>query len=173
MFFFFFFQAEDGIRDADVTGVQTCALPISDLPSRSAVTGERLTNAALALDLHYVLTAYGRSDFQAEILLGYAMHLLHERPMLDRAAIRRALNPSPLDVSMLPPAFQTLAASDLADQVEAIRITPIAMPVEELSKLWSAIQSHYRPSAAYQVSVVLIEAKGPSRNPLPVLSRGP
>ena len=28
-FFVFFFQAEDGIRDADVTGVQTCALPIS------------------------------------------------------------------------------------------------------------------------------------------------
>src|SRR3989442_13040070 len=28
VFFFFFFQAEDGIRDADVTGVQTCALPI-------------------------------------------------------------------------------------------------------------------------------------------------
>src|SRR5690554_6824615 len=27
-YFFFFFQAEDGIRDADVTGVQTCALPI-------------------------------------------------------------------------------------------------------------------------------------------------
>src|SRR6266567_7915995 len=30
-FFFFFFQAEDGIRDLTVTGVQTCALPISDL----------------------------------------------------------------------------------------------------------------------------------------------
>src|SRR5215813_12864739 len=29
-FRFFFFQAEDGIRDADVTGVQTCALPISE-----------------------------------------------------------------------------------------------------------------------------------------------
>jgi len=27
-FFFFFFQAEDGILDRDVTGVQTCALPI-------------------------------------------------------------------------------------------------------------------------------------------------
>ena len=27
--FFFFFQAEDGIRDRDVTGVQTCALPVS------------------------------------------------------------------------------------------------------------------------------------------------
>src|SRR6266566_6418384 len=30
MFFFFFFQAEDGIRDYKVTGVQTCALPISN-----------------------------------------------------------------------------------------------------------------------------------------------
>src|SRR5437762_14299481 len=29
MFVFFFFQAEDGIRDTSVTGVQTCALPIS------------------------------------------------------------------------------------------------------------------------------------------------
>src|SRR5260370_42288883 len=34
---FFFFQAEDGIRDSSVTGVQTCALPISFAP------GENLT----------------------------------------------------------------------------------------------------------------------------------
>lgn len=143
-----------------------------DLPSRSAVSGERLTNAPLALDLHYVLTAYGKADFQAEILLGYAMHLLHERPVLDRAAVRRALNPSPLDVSMLPPAFQALAASDLADQVELIKITPAAMTSDDMSKLWSAIQTHYRPSSAYQVSIVLIEGKKPAVSPLPVLSRG-
>src|SRR2546429_4158383 len=31
VFLFFFFQAEDGIRDVAVTGVQTCALPISNL----------------------------------------------------------------------------------------------------------------------------------------------
>src|SRR6266704_5533416 len=31
--FFFFFQAEDGIRDRNVTGVQTCALPICSGPS--------------------------------------------------------------------------------------------------------------------------------------------
>src|SRR5258707_8415241 len=34
--FFFFFQAEDGIRDIGVTGVQTCALPISAIPSTPA-----------------------------------------------------------------------------------------------------------------------------------------
>lgn len=142
------------------------------LPSRGAASGERLTNAPLALDLHYLLTAYGRMDFQAEILLGYAMHLLHERPVLDRAAIRRALNPSPLDVSMLPPAFQALAASDLADQVELIKITPAAVTTDDMSRLWSAIQTHYRPSSAYHVSVVLIEGTRPAISPLPVLSRG-
>src|SRR5438874_10406200 len=36
IFFFFFFQAEDGIRDLYVTGVQTCALPISRAPPLSA-----------------------------------------------------------------------------------------------------------------------------------------
>src|SRR3712207_9420036 len=34
--FFFFFQAEDGIRDIGVTGVQTCALPISEQPRHGA-----------------------------------------------------------------------------------------------------------------------------------------
>src|SRR5690606_39811794 len=39
LFYFFFFQAEDGIRDFHVTGVQTCALPIS--PSERGL-GRRL-----------------------------------------------------------------------------------------------------------------------------------
>src|SRR6266487_4850237 len=34
MLFFFFFQAEDGIRDGRVTGVQTCALPIFRMKSQ-------------------------------------------------------------------------------------------------------------------------------------------
>src|SRR3712207_7092067 len=36
--FFFFFQAEDGIRDIGVTGVQTCALPISATGSATTPT---------------------------------------------------------------------------------------------------------------------------------------
>src|SRR5256884_9942642 len=50
--FFFFFQAEDGIRDVAVTGVQTCALPISlRLAPRPIVTAEtspRKTNCTSA-----------------------------------------------------------------------------------------------------------------------------
>src|SRR5260370_9954631 len=37
---FFFFQAEDGIRDSSVTGVQTCALPISSRISRAAILAQ-------------------------------------------------------------------------------------------------------------------------------------
>src|SRR3989441_3014854 len=37
MFFFFFFQAEDGIRDKLVTGVQTCALPISTYSAKRLI----------------------------------------------------------------------------------------------------------------------------------------
>src|SRR5689334_24790387 len=40
-FFFFFFQAEDGIRDGTVTGVQTCALPISSTPISFPSTSRR------------------------------------------------------------------------------------------------------------------------------------
>src|SRR3712207_8725757 len=42
--FFFFFQAEDGIRDIGVTGVQTCALPIS---SYSEARGQAYRNKEL------------------------------------------------------------------------------------------------------------------------------
>jgi hypothetical protein len=147
-------------------GWQNAVLPAYDS------NGTRASNPPLALNLHLLLTAYGKSDFQAEILLGYAMSLLHEHPVLDRASIRTALDPSPLGPSILPPAFQALSASDLADQLESVTLTLEPMDTEEMSRLWSAIQAHYRPTAAYVVSVVLIEAKKPAKDALPVLTVG-
>src|SRR6266567_5038694 len=46
MFIFFFFQAEDGIRDLTVTGVQTCALPIYG-EGRSRQTGQPVLAAQI------------------------------------------------------------------------------------------------------------------------------
>jgi hypothetical protein len=143
------------------------------LPSLDGAGRQRLTNTPLALNLHYLLSAYSAGDLHAEILLGYAMQLLHETPVLTRGAIRTALSPSPPVGAALPPALRALADSGLEDQVEQIRITPEYLNTEEISKLWTATQSHYRPTAAYMASVVLIEATGPARSPLPVLSRGP
>src|SRR2546426_5245489 len=51
VFAFFFFQAEDGIRDYKVTGVQTCALPISDsFSAAESLRVDRSCRRATALD---------------------------------------------------------------------------------------------------------------------------
>src|SRR5256885_4163955 len=46
---FFFFQAEDGIRDYKVTGVQTCALPISSCAHRDAVKTKSIAARTMLL----------------------------------------------------------------------------------------------------------------------------
>src|SRR2546427_9304507 len=55
VFFFFFFQAEDGIRDLTVTGVQTCALPISVCFARLTREGFKLRDEQPANDLPLAL----------------------------------------------------------------------------------------------------------------------
>ncbi len=132
-----------------------------DQASRNS-SGDRSTNPPMALDIHYILSAYAEEDLHAEMLLGGAMHLLHEMPGLDRSRIVAALTPLASD----------LRDCGLADQVEQIKITPEHLNLEEMSKLWSAIQSNYRPSIVYQATVVLIREERPKRSALPVLVRG-
>ncbi|MCD4790086.1 MAG: DUF4255 domain-containing protein [Bacteroidales bacterium] len=134
--------------------------------------GERIANPPLPIDLHYLLTAYGVNELHSEILLGYGMQLLHETPALGRDAIRTSLAP-PSSVSGvgLPPELQALSTSELAEQVEQIKIVPEILSTEEISKLWAAFGAKYRPTAAYLVSVVLIESKKSTKSALPVKER--
>jgi hypothetical protein len=141
------------------------------LPSRDQ-RGDAISNPPLALDLHYLISAYGAEDTHAEALLGYAMLLLHETPALTRQAINQSLKPNLPPGVTLPPGLALLATSDLAEQFEYIKISPQYLNVEELSKLWTAFQARFRPSAGYLVTVVLIEGNKPARSPLPVLKRG-
>ena len=113
----------------------------------------------LALNLFYLLTAYGKDDDKPDPnshrLLGAAMSTLHDHPLLGAAEIKAALS-----------------GNDLGDQIERVRITPQPLSVEEMSKLWTIFQAQYRISVAYQVAVVLIESKREAKIPLPVLQRG-
>lgn len=119
----------------------------------------------LPLNLYYLITAYSNGDDAPEPfshrILGQAMSVLHDNPVLSAEEIKAAL----------PLADQQLY--DLYDQIEHVRITPQPLSVDEMSKLWLLFQTKYRISAAYQVSVVLIESRRASRTPLPVLKRGP
>src|SRR3712207_6993407 len=55
MIFFFFFQAEDGIRDIGVTGVQTCALPISGHLATSVRDSLEIAHRARAMTTRTVI----------------------------------------------------------------------------------------------------------------------
>ncbi|MEH2282166.1 MAG: DUF4255 domain-containing protein [Nostoc sp.] len=120
----------------------------------------RFPTPPLALDLHYLLTAYGAKDFQAELLLGYAMHLLHKTPAITSDIIENTLiNASTTNTSSaFSQAVASVSVSALAEQIGQIKLTPEFFNMEETSKLWSALQTHYRPSATYLASMVLIES---------------
>ncbi|MCX6317020.1 MAG: DUF4255 domain-containing protein [Bacteroidetes bacterium] len=141
--------------------------------------GERVTNPSLALDLHYLLTAYGAAELHTDILLGYGMQLLHEIPVLGRDAIRTAIAaPTPIlsgttnpPVTALPDSLKLLSGSALAEQVEQIKISPEVLTFEDISKLWTAFGAKYRPTAAYKVTVVLIESTKSTKPALPVRER--
>jgi Pvc16 N-terminal domain/IPT/TIG domain len=127
--------------------------------------GERVANPPLALDLHYLLTAFGQKTFHAELMLGYAMNLFHQVPVLTRDDIRKALKKLQDSTNN---AEKAISSCDLADQIEQIKIIPQSTNTEELWKLWSAMQSQYHPTVTYQISVVLIESQRPTKSPLPV-----
>ena len=134
------------------------------LPTRGP-DGNNIGRAPLAIDLHYLLSAYSSGDYQAQIMLGIGMQALHEIPVLFRQKIQSVFAAPANDVD------KALATADLADQIELVKIVPQQLGTEELSRLWTAFQSKFRVSAAYAVSVVLIETKAPVVAALPVLTR--
>jgi len=128
--------------------------------------GERISSPPLAIDLHYLLTAYGKEELYAEILLGFGMQVFHEIPVMERSLISTFLTRA-----NLPELLKELSTSELADQVEQIKITPELLSIEDISKLWAAFSSKYRATAAYKVTVVLIESNKSTKPGLPVINR--
>jgi hypothetical protein len=113
----------------------------------------------LPLVLSYLITAYGEDDDEilAHRLLGIAMGVLNDRPVLSRSLIAGALTPP---------------GSDLENQVERVRITADPRPQDELSRLWTTFNTGYRLSAGYDAAVVLIDSTRPVAAAPPVLMRG-
>lgn len=142
--------------------VRNAAWSNADMP-RQVQPGE-VAIPPLPLNLYYLLTAFGRDDdalqpFGHE-LLGKAMSVLYDHPVLSAADITSATQ------TLLP-------ASNLAQQLERIRITLHPLTIDELSKLWTGFAMQYRLSAAYEVGVALIESTRAARGGLPVLTIGP
>ncbi|MBE9180872.1 DUF4255 domain-containing protein [Oculatella sp. LEGE 06141] len=126
-------------------------------PIPNSIKPGEIGQPPLPLNLYYMITAYGRDndDVLGHRLLGGAMSILHDHPLLNPAELKAAL-----------------PESDVSQQIERVRITPQALSLEEISKLWTTFQTQYRISAAYQLAVVLIESQRSVKAALPVLTRG-
>ena len=120
-----------------------------DLPSRDSA-GNLLSSPPLALDLHYMMTAYGQEDLAAEVILGYGVQVMHELSLITRAAIQNAFGGSPTAMLTL------VAGAGLDQQEELIKITPEYLPAEQLAQLWTGFQDKYRPTAGFLATTVLI-----------------
>ncbi len=135
----------------------------ADLPTRNA-DGQAGQRPATALDLDFLLSCYGRqSVLEPQRVLGSVVRHLHSRPLLTRQMIRD---------TVADPGYSFLATSNLADAIEPVRFSPLALSLEELSKLWSVFfQTQYALSVAYRASVVLIEEELIPVTALPVRER--
>jgi hypothetical protein len=138
------------------------------LPSVNS-NGAPISNPPLAINLHYLVTAYGANPYDPEILLAFAMQVFHNTPVVPRSVIQSAL----IDLASGSPSNEQklLTASTLASQVEHIRITPETLTTEEIYRLWSAFNTSYRPTTSYQVSVVVIQNTQSYTSNLPVRKR--
>jgi hypothetical protein len=161
-------RTPDRARDATVTANQlnlflyatapNAAMRNMPMPGRG-VDGD-IAAPPLALDLFYLLSVYGANgdEVLSHRLLGRAMAILHSHAVLTRS-----------DLLAIGGA---VSGNDFARQIECARITPHPLTTEEMSKLWTMFQTPYRVSAAYAVSVVLIDDTRPNVTPIPVLVRG-
>ena len=140
----------------------------ADLPTRRD-DGTLSKRPQAALDLHYLMTFFGDEKQQVpQRLVGSTVSALHAQPVLTRETIRKTIQAATESDSN-----HYLVRSDLAEQVEMVKFTPIPLNLEELSKLWSVFfQTPYSLSVAYQGSVVLIEPDVSPQPALPVRERG-
>ncbi|MFD3758100.1 DUF4255 domain-containing protein [Streptomyces sp. NPDC058622] len=121
-----------------------------------------------ALDLHYLITCYGKdAALEGQRLLGRAVTALSVTPVLSPEVVAAALREYSHveDTAFLP-------ESDLAAQIEPVRLSPATLSLDDLSKLWSVFpQTPYQLSVTYTATVALLESPAVPRAALPVRER--
>jgi hypothetical protein len=140
----------------------------NDLPTRRS-SGEPVQRPRVALDLHYLISFYGNEKkLEPQRILGSTVRAIHEQPVLSHQKIRSVIKTA---VNADPNHF--LAKADLDGEPELVKLTPLALTLEELSKLWSVFfQTPYTLSVAYMGTLVLIESRLSPEPSLPVRARG-
>lgn len=117
-------------------------------PSTGAVAQHPTRLPQNALDLHYLLSFFGDDpQLSGQQLLGIATATLHACAYLTPEVLRSAAHKYPW-----------INESGLAQQPSPVRVAPLTLSFEDLSKFWSGFfQVPYTLSTTYQASVVLLD----------------
>ena len=122
-----------------------------DLPARQR-NGALAARPVAALDLHYLVTCYGNdATLEPQRLLARAALALRTTSVLTRDVVRTAIAHYAAQ-----PDLEYLADSDLADDVELVKLAPTPLSLEEMSKLWGVLDCPYRLSLTYVATAVLV-----------------
>jgi hypothetical protein len=135
------------------------SLRSADAPTRDA-SGAVIATPRAAYNLHFLISCYGPEiDLVPQALLGGVVRTLYEQPMLSQHDLESAAAARP-----------SLAGADLAASDQRVRLTPIKLDVDDLSKLWSMmINTPFAPSVAYEATLVFLDGKATPAAGLPVL----
>ncbi|MBK8988256.1 MAG: DUF4255 domain-containing protein [Chloroflexi bacterium] len=130
----------------------------NDLPLRGS-QGQLVQQPRLALNLHYLISFYGKeADYAPQKLLGAVASLFQRQPILTSTLLADMKNRA---AEAGNHAFsQLLQASHLETdaQVEQVKFSLVTLDLEEMSKLWSVLlQVPYTLSLTYEAAVVFIE----------------
>jgi hypothetical protein len=156
-----------GINVYCYQGTPNHAWNLTDLPTRRG-DGSTVKRPIAALDLHYLLTCYGEETrLEPQRLLGRVVGALAATSMLTRGVVTAALDLYSGDDTETP----FLAASDLAEEVELVKLSPATLSLEEMSNLWGMLDTPYQLSLTYLATVVLIAADVTPKVALPVRRR--
>jgi len=97
----------------------------------------RIAKPPMALLLRYLLTPFGGTESARHAIIGRAMQVLYDRPILSGAQL-----------------VGSLAAED-----QALKVTLAPLSLEERTRVWHAVQRPYRLSVSYEVRVVAMDTE--------------
>jgi Pvc16 N-terminal domain len=99
-------------------------------------TGAKQRQRPLALDLFYLVTPLLKAPRDQQIVLGKVMRVLYDHPTLDGADL----------------------AGSLAGSGEAMRVILNPLSLEEIARVWQALEISYRLSVCYTVRVAMLDS---------------
>lgn len=106
---------------------------VKNMPAPAESDPRRSRISPLALDLSYLVTPFTTSGENDQVLLGKTMQVLHDNGIV---YVRDQLN----------------------DVVDEIRVVFCRLPLEEVTRIWEALQEPYRLSVCYLVRVIRVDS---------------